>query len=92
VIRLLDLVIRTLLKLLFVAAGLVLAVVLSAFGLAVALGVVAWQVLRGRPPQFRFKMKHRPEWRSGRRPAFRPRDSGSADVVDVEARDVTDRK
>lgn len=91
-IRWLDLVIRTALKLVFIAAGLVLAVVLSAFALAVALGVVAWQLLRGRPPQFRFKMRRRPEWRSGQRPGFRPHDPGSEDVVDVEVREITDRK
>jgi hypothetical protein len=90
VIQALDRFVRGLLKLLIVAAGVVLAVVLSAIGLAVALGLVAWQLLRGKPPEFRFRMKRNAAWRTT--PGHRAPPSGTGEVVDVEVREITDQK
>jgi hypothetical protein len=91
VIQALDRLFRSVLKLLIVAAGVVLAVVLSAIGLAVALGLVAWQLLRGRPPEFRFRMKRNgAAWRTT--PGRRAPPAGTDEVVDVEVREITDRK
>ncbi len=71
---------RTLLKLLVLALGTVLALVALVFGLMLAAGVVLWALVRGRRPAkvqvFR--------WRGmPRRGAMPP-----AEVVDVEAREV----
>jgi hypothetical protein len=79
------------LRLVVVAAGLVFAAVLLVAGLLAAGIVIAWALLRGRKPQaVRFRMNRgspfgqRAPFGAPRRPATAP-----ADVVDIEAREVT---
>ena len=84
---------RTVLRLVLLAAGLVLAAFLLLVGLVAALGLVAWSLLRGRRPAMVFRAPQRPSWgrmRPGR--AAAPSSARSADpgVIDVEMREVPD--
>lgn len=73
------------LRLLLVLAGLVFGAVLLVAGLVFAVLVVVWSLLRGRRPKVvRFRMNPGVPFGGMRRPA------ASADVVDIEAREVPD--
>lgn len=83
----------TVLRLVLLAAGLVLAGVLLLVGLAAALGLLVWSLLRGRRPAMVFRAAQRPSWgrmRQGR--AAAPASARSADpgIIDVEMREVPD--
>jgi hypothetical protein len=73
------------LRIVLLVASFVIAGVLLVFGLAVALSMVLWNLLRGRRPGFVFRMK------SPNRPgARRGGGASSHDVVDVETRELPD--
>ncbi|MFN3304504.1 MAG: hypothetical protein ACK44A_12375 [Roseateles sp.] len=75
-------VIRMLLRLLVVAAGAVLGLVLFLFAVLAFAVLLLVSVLRGRKPNLQFRMNKNP-WAARRPPAAK-------DVVDVEAREVRD--
>jgi hypothetical protein len=75
---------RTLFKLLLLAAGAAFGLVLLAFGVLLTTGLVAWALLRGRKPVQIRSFRWRGVARSSASPA--------ADVVDIEAREVPDAR
>lgn len=75
-------VIRMLLRLLFVAAGAVLGLVLFLFAVLAFAALLLVSLLRGRGPNLQFRMNKNP-WAARRPPA-------GDDVVDVEVREVRD--
>jgi hypothetical protein len=74
--------IRLLLRLLILAVGAVLGLVLFLFALIAFAALLIFSLLRGRKPDMTFRMNRNP-WAQRRAPP-------AGDVVDIEAREVRD--
>lgn len=84
---------RTLLRLAFVLAGLVLAGLLLLVGLSAALGLLLWNRLRGRRSPTFFGAPGQRSWGRMRKGSAAPASPGRAadpEVIDVEMREVPD--
>lgn len=80
-------VLGTALRLLLLVAGALFGLLALAFGLVLAAGLVIWALLRGRRPMVRQAFV----WRGPRRPGAATRPP-SADVVDVDVREIRDAR
>jgi hypothetical protein len=93
-------VMSTLVRLVLISAGLVMAALVVVLAVVTAVGVFLWSLITGRKPVIRFggpaqwsAMAARMQARARSAPANgRPRGQTAIDVIDVEVREVPDRQ